>query len=101
MFIITANIMSSYMDVNADPCHDFYQYACGNWEVKNPIPKDLTAYDTFEILRENLDAVLKGLLEEQPKNKYHALTPQIWQNDAITKAKYFFQSCMNYGEAQR
>jgi predicted metalloendopeptidase len=100
MFIITAKIMSSYMDVSADPCYDFYQYACGNWAIKNPIPKDLTAYDTFEILRENLDAVLKELLEEQPKNKYHGLPSKIWQNDAITKAKHFFQSCMNYGETQ-
>ncbi|PNF39036.1 hypothetical protein B7P43_G04849 [Cryptotermes secundus] len=91
-----AKAMSSYMDLNADPCHDFYQYACGNWGIENPIPNDETAYDTFEILRENLDAVLKKLLEEQPTNKYHALSSKIWRNDAITKAKYLFQSCMNY-----
>jgi len=92
--------MSSYMDVTADPCQDFYQYACGNWEKKNPIPKDKTAYDTFEILRENLDNVLRKLLEEQSNAKYN-LTSDIWQNDVIMKAKDFFQSCMNYGENQQ
>lgn len=91
--------MSSYMDVTADPCQDFYQYACGNWGKKNPIPKDKTAYDTFEMLRENLDDVLRKLLEEQPNAK-HNLTSDNWQNDAIMKAKDFFQSCMNYGENQ-
>jgi predicted metalloendopeptidase len=101
MFNITAKIMSSYMDINADPCHDFYQYACGNWATRNPIPEDLTAYDTFEILRENLDAVLKELLEGQPRKKYHALSSEVWKNDAITKAKHFYQSCMNYGETQQ
>ncbi|GFG41004.1 hypothetical protein Cfor_12600 [Coptotermes formosanus] len=90
-----AKMMSSYMDVTADPCQDFYQYACGNWGKKNPIPKDKTAYDTFEMLRENLDDVLRKLLEEQSNAKCDS-TSEIWQNDAILKAKYFFQSCMNY-----
>ncbi|XP_045772203.1 neprilysin-4-like isoform X1 [Maniola jurtina] len=58
-----ADIMKQYMDVGADPCHDFYQYACGNWPTLNPIPADKAGYDTFEMLRENLDTVLKDLLE--------------------------------------
>ncbi|XP_047504636.1 neprilysin-4-like isoform X1 [Pieris napi] len=58
-----ASIMKQFMDENADPCHDFYQYACGNWPSLNSIPADKAGYDTFEMLRENLDAVLKDLLE--------------------------------------
>ncbi|KAJ4440179.1 hypothetical protein ANN_08317 [Periplaneta americana] len=89
-------VMASYMDVNVDPCQDFYQYACGNWWKKNPIPKDKAAYDTFEMLRENLDAVLKELLEEPPSTKNRDFATEVLQKDAVMKAKHLYQSCMNY-----
>lgn len=87
-----AERMMKFMDINADPCKDFYQYSCGNWEKHNPIPLDKAGYDTFEILREDLDFILKGLLEDQISSSIHNA------EDAVMKAKIMYKSCMNIGK---
>lgn len=37
------------MDSTADPCEDFFQYACGTWNKKHVIPEDRSSISTFEV----------------------------------------------------
>ncbi|XP_073820338.1 membrane metallo-endopeptidase-like 1 [Musca autumnalis] len=73
-----------YMNLSANPCDDFYQYACGNFATHNPVTEEKPVVAIGEILSEKMNARIKGELQ----------TDYATDTKAHKNVKNFFKSCI-------
>jgi putative endopeptidase len=74
------------IDLSADPCVDFAQYACGGWKKANTIPADKVRWGQFDVLRDRNDYLLYLELKSAADAPKNALQ---------TKYGNYFAACMN------
>jgi len=84
----TPSLELSFLNRAADPCTDFYQYACGNWNHLNPIPPDQARWNVYAKLTDENQRFLWGILEEAAK-------PAGTRNASEQKIGDYFASCMD------
>ncbi len=78
----------SIADPSAEPCDDFYKYACGRWIAANPIPPDQVAWGTAGPLQIWNETTLLKTLE-----KASADDPS--RNAVDKKIGDYYYSCMD------
>jgi putative endopeptidase len=81
-------IDTASMNKTVDPCVDFYQYACGNWIAKNPLPADRARWGRFTELGDRNEKVLLDILQGAAASRNGR--PQLEQ-----KIGDFYTSCMD------
>jgi endothelin-converting enzyme/putative endopeptidase len=75
------------IDRSADPCTNFYQYACGTWMKNNPLPSDQSRWARFNELQERNYTILKDILETSSHKQNRSAVEQ--------KIGDYYQSCMD------
>ncbi len=87
-FPYTPGLDVTAMDRSADPCVDFYQYACGGWMKNNPIPADQARWSVYGKLALENRRYLWGILEDLSKR-------QDGRNASQQKIGDYFGACMD------
>uniref|UniRef100_A0A2C9JGN5 Endothelin-converting enzyme 1 n=1 Tax=Biomphalaria glabrata TaxID=6526 RepID=A0A2C9JGN5_BIOGL len=89
--VSTAAQIMAGMDFTADPCNDFFQYACGQWNRKHVIPEEKATYNQFDKLHDENQIIMRALLEEPIKKE---------EGEAVMKAKLLYKSCVNTSQIE-
>jgi putative endopeptidase len=92
-FKLIPSLDKGVMDTAADPCVDFYQYACGNWSKLHPIPNDSPYSDEFYNLEQYNQQVLHGILDKAAAGDS--------RDENTRKIGDYFASCMDEAGVQK
>ncbi len=67
---LRSGIDLSNMNPQVAAGHDFYEYACGGWMTKNPLPAAYSRFGSFDRLAQDNDKRINGILQDLQSGSY-------------------------------
>jgi len=84
--VVAASELINSMDQTADPCTDFYQFACGGFLAKTVIPDHQSSKGAFSVVSDKLNERLRKIFEAES----HATEPKVYEH-----VRNYYHSCMD------
>ncbi|KAJ1350444.1 hypothetical protein KIN20_006235 [Parelaphostrongylus tenuis] len=103
---VASEMLTNSINSSVDPCVDFFEFTCGKWKAKNPIPDHKTRYSQLSIVRDKVQAEMREIFESKevfPSKSATALKAmyrRCMDKDALNKigAKKMIERIRNFGE---
>ncbi|HXS95640.1 MAG TPA: M13 family metallopeptidase [Candidatus Limnocylindrales bacterium] len=90
----TPSLEPKFIDRSADPCTNFYQFACGNWNKLNPMPPEEAVWNVYSKLQTDNMRLLWGVLEAAAK-------PSPGRSGVERSIGDYFAACMDEAAIER
>ncbi|XP_005180235.1 endothelin-converting enzyme homolog [Musca domestica] len=84
----TGLFMQSLMNLDVDPCENFYEFACGNWRTSERVPSSGRKDSMLRVIQSEINDLIVAFLKNNTKEG----------KSAEGKAKIFYASCVTGGK---
>ncbi|KAI8144183.1 hypothetical protein BJV82DRAFT_513660 [Fennellomyces sp. T-0311] len=101
-----AETIKDYVDFNADPCEDFFEYSCGSWLEAHPsLPENKDRIGTLATINDENRDVLREIMEKTYDdffksiswggNDFHLQDQMEIDKENFKKVQTYYDTCMD------